>query len=225
MRFCLHVWLIVTLLIASAAAATKPHVITFGKWTNIKWFVGKDESKDLSLRMRALYVDGHLKEFILDIPHEVTDRLLVARRVFRVNDVLPEESSAVPRWRWQRGGWLLVDRVSGHLTQLNLPEFDPYYSLADWYRDYVAYCGVSDDGKKLYAIVAQLGRRKPILKKPLGEATASDTPDSECPAPAWQRQPARATFETREDQKVTYAIRGRAVDVVTDNEQEEEASK
>jgi len=138
---------------------------------------------------------------------------------------LPEEAGPTPRWRWQRGGWLLVDRVTGHITQINLPEFDPYYSLANWYRDYVAYCGVSDDGKKLYAIVAQLGRRKPILKKPLGEATASDTPDSECPAPAWQRQPARATFETREDQKVTYAIRGRAVDVVTDNEQEEEASK
>ena len=225
MRLCLHIWLIVTLLTAPAAAATNPHVISFGKWTTIKWFVGKDESKELNLKMRALYIDGRLKEFTLDIPHEVTDRLLVVRRVSRINDALPEEAGPTPRWRWQRGGWLLVDRVTGHITQINLPEFDPYYSLANWYRDYVAYCGVSDDGKKLYAIVAQLGRRKPILKKPLGEATASDTPDSECPAPAWQRQPARATFETREDQKVTYAIRGRAVDVVTDNEQEEEASK
>jgi hypothetical protein len=225
MRLCLHIWLIVTLLTAPAAAATKPHLISFGKWTTIKWFVGKDESKELNLKMRPLYIDGHLKEFTLDIPHEVTDRLFVVRRVSRINDALPEEAGPTPRWRWLRGGWLLVDRVTGHITQINLPEFDPYYSLANWYRDYVAYCGVSDDGKKLYAIVAQLGRRKPILKKPLGEATASDTPDSECPAPAWQRQPARVTFETREDQKVTYAIRGRAVDVVTDNEQEEEASK
>jgi hypothetical protein len=29
------------------------------------------------------------------------------------------------------------------------------------------YCGVADDGKKTYAIVAQLSRRKPALKKPL----------------------------------------------------------
>ncbi|HWX93992.1 MAG TPA: hypothetical protein VNY29_15295 [Terriglobales bacterium] len=45
---------------------------------------------------------------------------------------------------------------------------DPFYSTASWYRDYIAYCGVSDDGTKLFAIVAQLGRRKLILKKPLG---------------------------------------------------------
>jgi len=47
------------------------------------------------------------------------------------------------------------------------PEFGSYYSVASWYRDYVAYCGVSDDGKKLYAVVFQVGRRKPVLKKPL----------------------------------------------------------
>jgi len=30
----------------------------------------------------------------------------------------------------------------------------PYDSLARWYRDYVAYGGVSEEGKKLYAVVA-----------------------------------------------------------------------
>jgi hypothetical protein len=225
MRIYLHVLFIFVLSTMPAAAATKPHVITFGKSTTIKWFVGTDESKALDLRMHALYVDGHLKEFTLDSPHDVTDRLLVVRRAFRVNDILPEESSPAPRWRWQRGGWLLVDRVTGRVTQINLPEFDPYYSLAKWYRDYVAYCGVSDDGKKLFAIVAQLGRRKPILKKPLGEASAADVPDSECPAPGWQRQPTRVTFEPKEDQRSTYAIRGRAVDLINDEEEEEEASK
>ena len=73
-------------------------------------------------------------------------------------------------WRWQRGGWLLVDRITGHVSPINLPEFDAFYSRAAWYRDYVAYCGISDDGKNLYAVVAQLGRRKPILKKTLGDA-------------------------------------------------------
>ena len=57
--------------------------------------------------------------------------------------------------------------------------------MASWYRDYAAYCGVSDDGKKLFAIVFQIGRRKPVLKKALGEAGGGDGPDSECPAPGW----------------------------------------
>jgi len=77
----------------------------------------------------------------------------------------------------KRGGWLLVDRVSGKVSQLSLPEFDPFYSTASWYRDYVAYCGVSEDGKKLSAIVMQVGRRKPVLKKLLGEPDGDDAPD------------------------------------------------
>ena len=87
------------------------------------------------------------------------------RRAFRVNDSLPEDPS--PRWQWQRGGWLLVDRLTGHVSPIKIPEFDGSYSAASWYRDYVAYCGVAEDGKKTFAIVAQIGRRKPVLKKPL----------------------------------------------------------
>jgi hypothetical protein len=121
----LHVVLGLALSAAPVAGATKPHVISFGKWTAIKWFVGPDESNAQDLKVRALFVDSHLKEFTLGIPHEVTDRLFVVRRVFRVNDTLPEESGPVVRWRWQRGGWLLLDRVTGRVTQINLPEFDP----------------------------------------------------------------------------------------------------
>jgi hypothetical protein len=105
------------------------------------------------------------------------------------------------------------------------PEFDSYYSVASWYRDYVAYCGVSDDGKKLFAVVLQVGRHKPVLRKPLGESAEDEMPDSECPAPAWERRPARVTFAA-EDQKMTYSVRGHAADLVSeDNEDEEKASK
>jgi hypothetical protein len=120
---------------------------------------------------------------------------------------------------------LLVDRVTGRVTQINLPEFDPFYSTASWYRDYIAYCGVSDDGKKLFAVVAQLDRRKPILTKPLGEPDGDDAPDSECPASAWQRQPTRVTFEPEENQKLTFLVRGHAVDVVNDAEGDEEGAE
>lgn len=226
MRAYFRVFLMVMSLTAlPALAVPKPHVIAFGKPAAAKWFVGPGEDKALDLKIRALYVDTRLKEFTLGAAHDVTDRLFVVRRAFRVNDSLPEESASPPRWHWQRGGWLLVDRGTGRISQITLPEFDPYYSTASWYRDYVAYCGVSDDGKKLYAIVAQLGRRKPILKKALGDASGDDMPDSECPAPVWQRQPARVSFEPEAGQKVTYSVRGHAVDVVNDTEEVDDASE
>jgi hypothetical protein len=221
MRHALALIVILFLAAGTAIAAPKVHVITFGKWTSVKWFTSSEETRGIDLKIRALHVDGQVKEFILGSPHEITDRLFVTRRVFRVNDALPQETAAAPRWRWERGGWLLVDRVTGHVSPVNLPEFDSFYSAASWYRDYVAYCGVSDDGKKVYAMVAQLGRRKPILKKPLGEAVGQDVPDSECSAPAWQRGPVRVTFEAKEDQKTTYAVRGHVVDAVSADEDEE----
>jgi hypothetical protein len=148
------------------------HVVGFGKWTSVKWQVGPEECQVIDLRVRALSADARLKEYTTGLAHEVTDRLFVVRWVFRLNDALPEEAGTQPRWRWERGGWLLVDRATGKVSQIVLREFDPYYSTASWFRDYVAY------------VVAQLGRHKPILKKPLGEAGGGNEPDSECPAPA-----------------------------------------
>ena len=215
---------------SECAAVPKPHVISFGKWISAKWPNATGE-KLLDLKVRPLFVDTRLKEFTTGPPHELTDRLFVVRRAFRVNDALPADndkdkdsanvSSITPRWQWQRGGWLMVDRLSGRVSQLNLPEFDPFYSTASWYRDYIAYCGVSDDGKKLYAVVAQVGRRKPILKKDAGEATADPDPDSECSPPVWERTPLRVTFQPH-DQKLIFSIRGRVVDVVSDAEEPEE---
>ena len=174
------------------------------------------------LKVRGLFVDARLKEYTMGLPHEVTDRLFVIRRAFRVNDSLPTESSNALRWQWQRGGWLLVDRLTGRVSQLNLTEFDPFYSTASWYRGYIAYCGVSEDGKKLYAVVSQIGRRKAILKKDVGEPAGEDDPDSECPAPVWERSPMRVTFQPDDDQKLVFSVRGRIVDVVNDAEEVEE---
>ena len=208
------------LVISTLAAATaKVHVIVLGKWIPVQWY-GFSDSTPLTLRIRPLLVDGRIKEYVLGSTHEVTDRLFVARRVFRINDGLPEDS--VPRWQWQRGGWLLVDRVSGRISTIVLPEFDPYHSLASWYRDYAAYCAVGEDGKKTHAVVAELGRRKPLLRKLLSGSVKEDAgPDSICPAPAWQRNPVRVTFEPPGGEKLTFVIRGTAVDLVNDMEEEE----
>jgi hypothetical protein len=217
-------WIVCVLLFTAAmGAAAKVHVITFGRWTSVQWFpgTGVEGEKPLTLRIRALLVDGLVKEYVLGSPHEVTDRLFVVRRMFRVNDSLPEESGL--HWQWQRGGWLLVDRVTGRVSAVNLPEFDALYSAASWYRDYVAYCGVAEDGKKTYAMVAQLSRRKPVLKKPLSNDGLIDgaAPDSACPTPAWQRGPMRVSFEPAGGAGETFAIRGQVVDLVNDKEEEE----
>ncbi len=183
------------------------------------------------LKVRSLLVGARSKEFTLGPVHDITDRLFVVRRAFRVNDSLPQESATPPHWQWQRGGWLLVDRLTGHISAINLPDFDAVYSVASWYRDYAAYCGISEDGKKIYALVAQIARRKPILKKVMDGATSigelkDAAPDSACAVPAWQRSPARVTFEASGAAKQTFAVRGHFVDVVSDAEDEdEEASK
>jgi hypothetical protein len=211
------------LLTPMAGAVAKVHVIGFGKWTTVQWSAGTSDEKPVVLKIRALFVDSRVKEYTTGTPHEVTDRLFVVRRVFRLNDSLPEDSA--PRWQWQRGGWLLVDRLTGHVSAINLPEFDMFYSATSWYRDYVAYCGVADDGKKTYAMVAQLSRRKPVLKKPIAEGVAEDAgPDSACPVPVWQRDPVRVSFDLTGG-KQTFAIRGHVVDLVSDAEEEEEGTK
>lgn len=196
---------------------------------------GRDDDKPSDMKVRPLYVDGRIKEFVLGMPHDVTDRLFVVRRAFRLNDALPDEIGTVPRWKWQLGEWLLVDRVSGHVSQFALPGFDLDRSVVSWYRDYGAYCGISGDGKKLYAVVEQLGHRKPILKKALRENGGDDLGKSECLA-GWQRQPARVTFtiarrqnrdkdhdddDKDKDQKFTYAVRGNTADVVTQADEDE----
>jgi hypothetical protein len=202
-----------------SAALPKTHVITFGKWMTVQW-PDASGKKFLDLKVRPLFVDARLKEYTTGAPHDVTERLFAVRRVFRLNDALPQEGAV--RWQWQRGSWLLVDRTTGRVSPLSMPEFDPFYSTASWYRDFVAYCGVSDDGKKLYAIVAQVGRRKPVLKKAVGEPDGDDAPDSECPAPKWERAPARVTFEPDETQKLVFTIRGRVVDVVNEPDEDPE---
>ncbi|MGH9557570.1 MAG: hypothetical protein ACRD2Y_17300, partial [Terriglobales bacterium] len=178
-----------------ASAASRAPMITFGKWVAVEWHTGASEDKPLPLSVRALFVNGRMRDYTLGEPHVVTASLFVIRRAYRLNDLLPEEKNAVPRWRWQRGGWLLVNRVTGSVSQLRLPGFDPFHSVASWYRDYVAYCGLSDDGQKLSAVVVQLGRREPVLKQDLGHARDAVLPDAQCAAPRWQRQPARVTFE------------------------------
>jgi hypothetical protein len=212
-------------------AAPKQHVVAFGKWTSAKWFVGEDETRSLDVKVRPLLVDGRNKEFTVGPAHDVTERTFVVQRMYRLNDSLENDSlqngsqqrgGGSPRWRWERGGWLMIDRITGKVQPVPLPAFDPYFSAVTWFRDYAAYCGLSDDGKKLFAMVSQLGKRKPVLKKPIGDASDADMPDSACSTPVWQRGPSRVTFAPQHDQKFTYTVRSHAVDLISEDEDAEE---
>lgn len=203
-------FLILFLLAASAFA--RQHTVAFGKPMPVKLFVGPSESKTQDITVRALYVDGSLREFTTGDAHDVTDRVFVVRRAFRVNDVLPDDEKKVPAWKWQRGGWLMVERGSGHVTRLSLPDFDPYYSNAAWFRDYAAYCGLSDDAGRLYAVVVQLGQKRPLIRKDLGTARGEELPDSECAPPKWERAPVRVTFAPVGKQPVSFEIHGRSAE-------------
>ena len=133
----------------------------------VKLFLGPTEEKTLTINVPPLYLGAKLEEYTAGATHDVTDRLFVVRRAYRVNDSLPSEPASQPRWLWQRGGWLLVDCVSGRITQIKLADFDPYYSDVSWYRDYVAYCSLADDGERVSAVVAQIRARKPLYRSSL----------------------------------------------------------
>jgi hypothetical protein len=89
---------------------------------------------------------------------------------------------------------MLVDRVTGHIVLLKLPDYDPGVSQVSWFRDYGAYCGVTASGKSLFAVVAQVAARKPVLAKKLSAFDAANHPTPACAPPEWQRDPLRITF-------------------------------
>ncbi len=221
MRVLIRPFLILALFFGTFSyGASKPRVITFGKILPVKLFIGPSEDKTIEMKVRGLYIDGNLKEFTTGEVHDITDRVFVVRKAYRLNDTLPEDAKS-PHWKWQRGAWLMVDRGTARITTLKLPEFDPFYSNVSWYRDYAAYCGISDNGETLYAVVAQIGRKKAVLRKELGAASQGDSPDADCDAPEWERSPSKVTFLPKKFPKVSYTVFGHATDITTDNEDED----
>jgi hypothetical protein len=184
------------------AAPRKVHVVGLGAVRRVSYSkvgdpAGAAAAED-ALKIRPLVVDGQVKEWTTGDAHDVTERSFVVRRALRLNDVLPgekqEPGAKQSRWVWQRGPWLLVDRTSGHIAALKLPDYDPGVSQVSWFRDYGAYCGVTASGKSLYAVVAQLAARKPVLAKKLEALDAEGRPAPACGPAEWQREPLKVTF-------------------------------
>ena len=199
---------------AAQSAPRKAHVVVLGAARRVHYSktgdpVGAAAGED-ELKIRALMVDGVLKEWTTGDAHDVTDRSFVVRRVIRLNDALPGDKPAgndkQSHWVWQRGPWLLVDRVTGRVVALKLPDYDPGVSQVSWFRDYGAYCGVTPSGKSLFAVVAQVEARKAVLKKKLAAFDPESHPNPVCGPAEWQREPLRITFHPGAKDVVSYDI-------------------
>lgn len=208
------------------ASPRKVHVVALGASRRVPYSKAGDPAGaahgEDALKIRPLVVDGIVKEWTTGEVHDVTDRSFVVRRVMRLNDELPGEKpgSANNHWVWQRGPWLLVDRVTGHITALKLPDYDPGVSQVAWFRDYAAYCGITSSGKSLYAVVAQIAARKPVLARKLGPFDAASQSEPACSVAEWQREPLRATFHPAGKDAVSFDIVPGSVVLVEDSDDE-----
>jgi hypothetical protein len=196
-------------LIGSTFAAPRAHTVSLGQWRSVE--VRSDSGEKQPMKVRELIIDGRTREYTTGSLHEVTDRLFVVRRAYRINDALPEEKKP-QQWVWRLDGWISVDRQTGHVAQLNLPAFAGDASEVSWYRDYAAYCGASDDGSKNYMVVSQLGKRKPVMRK--------EYPGPDCTAPTWDRSPSRVTF-TIAGEKTSFVVHAHSADPQADTAEEE----
>jgi hypothetical protein len=216
--------------LAFGATPRKGHSVVLGAVRRVPYSKTGDpagaEAGEDALKIRALLVDGLLKEWTTGDAHDVTDRSFVVRRVIRLNDALPGDKPGPGdkegQWVWQRGPWLLVDRVTGRVVALKLPDYDPGVSQVSWFRDYGAYCGVTASGKSLYAVVAQVEARKPVLAKKLSAFDAENHADPACAVSDWQREPMRVTFHPAGKDAVSYDIVPGSAVLVEDTEDEPE---
>jgi hypothetical protein len=197
---------------ARLLAAPKVHTVTLGPNRRVAYVptdatpeTKPDESS--TLHIRALYVDDRQKEWTTGPIHDVTDRTFTVRRALRLNDALPADPA--PRWVWEPGPWLMVDRTTGHITALHLPDFDSAVSNVVWFRDYAAYCGIATTARGgLYAIVAQLGARRTVVQKQIGRWPQANHFIPVCQPAKWQRLPMRVTIQPTSGEATTYDVLG-----------------
>jgi len=222
----------------SATPQHKGHVVVLGAARKVPYSKAGDPAGaaagETELKVRALLVDGVVKEWTTGDAHDVTDRSFVVRRVIKLNDTLPSNMSApgdkssvkiapaASHWVWQRGPWLLVDRQTGRVVVVKLPHYDPGTSQVVWFRDYGAYCGVTASGKSLYAMVAQVAARKALLARKLSAYDSENHPEPACAPAEWQREPLRVTFHPMGKEPVSFDIVPGSAVLVEDADDEAE---
>lgn len=203
--------------------ATKVHTVALGAVRHEPYSVQGDpagaQKDEKELKVRSLVVDGKVKEWTTGDAHDVTERSFAVRRAVRLNDSLPGDRAT--HFVWQRGPWLLIDRASGKVTALHLVDFDPAVSQVVWFRDYAAYCGVNTSGKQIYAVVAQIAARRPLLAKKLQAWDPADHPTPVCAPAVWQRDPLKVTFQANGADPVSFDLVGTSAVLVEEDDSEQ----
>jgi hypothetical protein len=215
-----------------AGGRAKPHTVGIGTGKRVPYSITSDPSgaapDEKTLHVRPLIVDDKVKDWTTGEAHDITDRSFVVRRALRLNDSLPGDKSE--HWIWQRGPWIMIDRTNGHVTAMKLPDYDPAVSQVIWFRDYAAYCGLASGGHQLYAVVAQIAARRPILAKKIGPWTptpsAADAPAiPACAKATWQRDPLRVSFSpTGVAEPMNFNLVGLSAVLVEDGDTDEAGS-
>jgi hypothetical protein len=210
--------------VSHSLAATKVHTVFLGTGKNVPYSAIGDPAGALpaekQLHVRPLRVDDKIREWTTGESHAITDRSFVVRRALRLNDSLPGDKAE--HWIWQRGPWLMIDRVKGSVTALHLPDYDPAVSNVIWFRDYAAYCGLTASGKQVYAVVAQIAARKPVMAKKLLPWSPGENQPAPCASAVWQRDPLRVTFQPSGATPVSYDLVGLSAVLVEDGDGNEE---
>ena len=108
-----------------------------------------------------------------------------------------------------------MDRSSGRITQLKLPDFDSVLfggKLVSRLRSLLRRQQAMPSGWWPWSR-RSVSRNRSIARN-LGKASGGDLPDSDCAAPHWDRQPARVTFLPKAGEKFTVNVSGHVADVV-----------
>lgn len=214
LRPCAGIAVILVFTAISAAGATrvrakKPHYTALGAARTVPYSVEGDpdgaKPGETTLRVRPLVVNGIVKDWTTGEDHPITEWSFTVRGAIRMNDALPTDSKE--HWVWQRGPWLLVDKESGKITTLRLPDYSSAVSNVVWFRNYAAYCGLSPGGKTLYAIVTQVPARKPLVRQKLSPWKATGQMTACAPA-VWQRDPLQVSFAPTGGTSVSFTLAG-----------------
>ena len=212
--------------VSKPAKPPRTHSVTLGAVKHVPFVaadVSKEEKSDEAgtLRVRPLFVDTRQKDWTTGDLHEITERTFAVQRVMHVNDTLPNEHGA--RWVWQPGPWMLVDRVTGRVSALHLPDFDAGVSDVTWYRDFAAYCGVHTTAKGggLSAVVWQIGSRHAAIDRVVAKWPQPERARPVCQPAVWQREPMRVTLQPTGGEKLSLDVVGSSTALVEDGDDDD----
>lgn len=204
---------------AKTPRSPKSHSVGLGATRKVPYSVVGDPAGarpgETELRVRPLVVNGNVKDWTTGEVHDVTSRSFTVRRAIKLNDALPTDQGE--HWVWQRGPWLLVDRGTGHIAVVHLPDYDAAISNVVWFRNYAAYCGLNASGKQLYGVVTQLKVRKPVLAEKLELWGAGSHPTPACAPAVWQREPLQVTFQPNGAAPATFALAAQSAALTEDS--------